>query len=129
MVAITTRAGKGSPLTNAEMDANLEGLNQYKEETLEMVEVTAEQTLDVGRHYTLNLGYEGAFDLVVDPPVNSRLKISIKDGILRHSLVSSTSTVTIGNYNPYVDGPLVLDVIFFTYTLVYLGGGAWSISV
>ena len=28
MVAITTRAGKGSPLTNAEMDANLNNLNE-----------------------------------------------------------------------------------------------------
>jgi len=28
MVAITTRSGKGSPLTNAEMDANLNNLNE-----------------------------------------------------------------------------------------------------
>lgn len=33
MSVITTRAGKGSPLTNAEVDANFTGLNNGKEET------------------------------------------------------------------------------------------------
>lgn len=32
MATITTRAGKGSPLTNAEVDANFTNLNQYKAE-------------------------------------------------------------------------------------------------
>ena len=32
MTTITTRAGKGSPLTNNEMDANLTGLNDDKVE-------------------------------------------------------------------------------------------------
>ena len=32
MTTITTRSGKGSPLTNAEMDANLTNLNTYKTE-------------------------------------------------------------------------------------------------
>ena len=33
MTTLTTRAGKGSPLTNNEMDANLNNLNTYKVET------------------------------------------------------------------------------------------------
>ena len=32
MTTLTTRAGKGSPLTNNEMDANLNNLNDYKVE-------------------------------------------------------------------------------------------------
>lgn len=32
MTTLTTRAGKGSPLTNNEMDANLNNLNNYKVE-------------------------------------------------------------------------------------------------
>lgn len=41
MTTIVTRAGKGSPLTNTEMDANLNNLNNDKQEVATAVQKTA----------------------------------------------------------------------------------------
>lgn len=48
MSTIVTRAGKGSPLTNAEMDANLNNLNTDKAELLVNQTFTGLQKFDVG---------------------------------------------------------------------------------
>ena len=44
MSTIVTRAGKGSPLTNNEMDANLTNLNTDKIETAMIVAATSKAT-------------------------------------------------------------------------------------
>lgn len=52
MASITTRAGKGSPLTNAELDANFNNLNNEKVET-SAVQVASGKTLTVSNSITL----------------------------------------------------------------------------
>ena len=132
MVAITTRSGKGSPLTNVEMDANLTNLRDGIDVdgfTIQQLTDNTVTVLAVGKHYVVNIGAPVVFSPVVNPTPGTRLRISIADGLLTHSLTSLIAGVLIGNYNPYADGAIVLDVIFFTYTLTYLGSNKWSISV
>jgi hypothetical protein len=44
MATIVTRAGKGSPLTNTELDANFDNLNTDKVESLSDLGLTASST-------------------------------------------------------------------------------------
>jgi hypothetical protein len=54
MVAITTRAGKGSSLTHAEMDANLNNLNAAVEDRIEVPIAYAPGTYTKGQSVVYN---------------------------------------------------------------------------
>jgi hypothetical protein len=54
MVAITTRAGKGSSLTHAEMDANLNNLNAAVEDRIEVPITYAPGTYTNGQSVVYN---------------------------------------------------------------------------
>ena len=48
MATIVTRTGKGSPLTNAEVDANFDNLNNDKIESVPVASSTTSGTMKVG---------------------------------------------------------------------------------
>jgi hypothetical protein len=97
MTAITTRAGKGSPLTNTEVDNNFNNLNQYKNETYRSS--TAPTQKNVGDKWEdlesgITFSWTGAEWVEFGP----------------HNILSVTTNKTI-----HIENPVVEDlIVFFT---------------
>lgn len=83
MATITTRAGKGSPLTNTEMDTNLTNLNSDKLElTVETTASSATPTPSAGtNHYTVTaLAANATFGAPAGTPTDGqKLVVRVKD--------------------------------------------------
>lgn len=93
MADITTRAGKGSPLTNQEVDDNFTNLNTDKAEVGENTDITSLSGITGGVSTVTNIDFDTAASLARS---TGRLKWNSNDGCLEVGLEGSDVTQQIG---------------------------------
>ena len=93
MATITTRAGKGSPLTNAEVDANFNNLNNDKAENGVNADITALSAITGGIASPDSVDFDTAASVVRQ---TGRLNWNDTEGTLEVGLKGSDVTLQIG---------------------------------
>ena len=93
MATITTRAGKGSPLTNAEVDANFTNLNDDKAENGVNADITALSAIATGISSPDYIDFDTAASVT---RATARLNWNDTDGCLEVGLKGSDVTQQIG---------------------------------
>ena len=93
MATITTRAGKGSPLTNAEVDANFNNLNNDKAENGVNADITALSAITGGIASPDSVDFDTAASVVRQ---TGRLKWNDSSGTLEVGLKGSDVTLQVG---------------------------------
>jgi hypothetical protein len=134
MTTITTRAGKGSPLTNNEVDANFNNLNTDKIETLTSTDGSVAIT---GTGSSRNLSVTTTPNAVVGPASATDNAITRYDGttgkLIQNSTVTLSDVGDIANVNsvvfdttpgtlPTVEGAMYWDVDKGAISYVMQGG-------